>query len=80
MFTEVMAEAADPKEPLYITFLDASKAFDVVNHKGMLNALHQQGITNQLWKLYDSMYTNINSIVKWKNQKHTFSRGVRPTR
>ena len=68
VLTEVMAEAADSKEPLYITLLDTSKAFDVVNHKAMLNALHQQGVTGQLWRLYDSMYSGIKSVVKWENE------------
>ena len=34
----------------------------------MLNALHQQGITADMWKLYDSMYTNIQSSAKWMDE------------
>ena len=33
--TELMAEAADSKQELLVTFLDTSKAFDVVDHEGM---------------------------------------------
>ena len=71
VLTEVMAEAADSKKPLYITLLNTSKAFDMVSHKSMLNAVHQQGITGQLWKLYDNMCTSINSVVKCKRQLST---------
>ena len=61
--------------------LDTSKAFDVVSHKGMLNVLHQQGITGQLCKLQVCMYTNINSVVKWKEttvHPYPFQRSSEP--
>ena len=45
MITEIMAEAKDNIEILYLTFMDSSKAFDVVNHHAMLNALFEQGAT-----------------------------------
>ena len=51
--------------------MDTSKAFDVVDHKGMLNALFQQGITGNMWHLFDSMYTGITSTVKWKGETST---------
>ena len=63
-----MAEARDSKQQLLLTFMDTSKAFDVVDHRGMLNALHQQGVAGILWQLYDSMYTDMNSRVKWKGE------------
>ena len=45
-----------------------SKAFDVVNHQSMLNALHSQGIKGNLWRMYESMYTYIKCVVKWKGK------------
>lgn len=33
-----------------------------------MNALHQQGITGNLWQLYNSMYTDITSVVKWNGE------------
>ena len=66
--TEVMADATDNNDPLFITLMDTSKAFDVVRHTSMLNALYQQGITNNLWKLYENMYSGITSVVKWKGE------------
>ena len=48
VLTEIMANANDSKQELYVTYMDTSKAFNVVDHKGMLNALHQQGIHDSL--------------------------------
>ena len=44
IITEIMSEAKDTKQRISNskTFLDTSKAFDVVDHQGMLNALHSQ--------------------------------------
>ena len=47
-------------------FLDASKAFDVVWHQSMLSKLHDLGIHNDLWLIYNSMYQNMTSKVKWE--------------
>ena len=71
ILTEIMADAADSKQELLVTLMDTSKAFDVVSHNGMLNAIHQQGVQGTLWQLYDSMYTNIRSSVKWKGDLST---------
>jgi hypothetical protein len=46
--------------------MDASKAFDIVNHHSMLNALHEQGVRGDLWKLYNNLYDGIQSSVKWE--------------
>ena len=68
MVTEITAEAKDTKSQLNLTFMDTSKAFDVIDHKGMLNSLHQQGVSGTLWSLFHSMYDGIQSVVKWKGQ------------
>ena len=68
MLTEVIAESKDNKEPVFIQFLDARKAFDVVWHDGMLCSLHDQGITGPLWSLHSSLYDGIKSCVKWKGK------------
>ena len=65
VITEIMAEAKDSGKPLYLTFMDSSKAFDVVCHESMLNALHEQDVHGNLWSMYSSMYNGIKSRVKW---------------
>lgn len=37
ILSEVIADAKDENRPLHVTFLDASKAFDVVWHNSLLN-------------------------------------------
>ena len=64
IFTEFLTEPKDNKDLRYITFLDTSKTVDVVDHKGMLNTLHAQGVQDTLWSLFDVTYTDIMSVVK----------------
>ena len=68
LMTEIIAQAIDNNEQLLITFMDTSKAFDVVHHDCLLNAMQLQGVEGTLWKLYDSMYTGGRSVVKWKDE------------
>ena len=49
ILSECIAEGLDQRQTLYVTFLDASKAFDVVWHESMLNKLYDLGITGKLW-------------------------------
>ena len=44
LLTEVIAEARDKKKELIVMLMDTSKAFDVVSHTGMLNAMYTQGV------------------------------------
>ena len=80
VLTEIIADAKDSKQELLITFMDTSKAFDVVNHVAMLNSLNVQGIQGNLWKNYNNMYSDIKSIVKWEGEhSHPFNetQGIR---
>lgn len=52
IISEAIAEAKDLNRPLYITMMDAKKAFDVVWHESVLTSLHEQGIQGPLWKIY----------------------------
>ena len=68
--TEVMNQANSNKSPLYMyhALMDTSKAFDVVDHRGMLNSTYKQGIHGQLWRTLDSMYTNYHSMVNHEGE------------
>lgn len=68
LLTETIADAKDNNIILFTTFLDASKAFDVVWHNGMMRSLHELGISGNLWLLYKDMYHNMTSRVKWEGQ------------
>lgn len=71
LITEAIADARDKGTSLLVTTMDTSKAFDVVSHKAMLNSLYQHNITGTLWRVYDSMYTNIRSVVQWQGDLST---------
>ena len=80
IITEIMAEAKDSGQLLLITFMDSSKAFDVVNHQAMLKALFQQGVEGKLWELFNDMYSGIRSTVKWEgllSSSFTEKQGIR---
>ena len=65
LVSEAISEARDNKQILYTAMLDSSKAFDVVWHDGMLFNLYQLGIKGDLWLLYQDMYNNMTSQIKW---------------
>ena len=44
-------------KPLFLVTLDSHKAFDVVNHKIMLDKLYEAGIHPSLWTIVKDMYT-----------------------
>ena len=64
VISEAVAEAKTKNHPLYVTLLDAKKAFDVVWHPSLLVSLYHQGITGPTWDLYQEMYHGISSKVK----------------
>ena len=61
LITESIAEAKDTRKPLYITFLDASKVFDVVDHSIMMNELHPMEIEGDLSPDSDSTLVDSDS-------------------
>jgi retron-type reverse transcriptase len=67
LLTEAIAEGK-AHSTTYVTFMDASKCFDVVDHDAIMSHLYSDGIDGQLWSLYDSLYSNITSVVKWQGQ------------
>ena len=64
LLSEAISEAQDTNVPLFVAYLDATKAFDVVWHKSMLCTIHSLGITGDLWKVYNDMYKQLTSQVK----------------
>ena len=68
MLTEAIAEAKDHSHPLHITYMDASKAFDIVWHSTMLCKMHDRGIRDDLWLLLCNMYDGITTKIKWKGK------------
>ena len=80
VISEAIAEAKCHNQPLYLTLLDARKAFDTVWHPSMLVSLFDDGIDSPLWDLFKDMYTDIRSVVKINgslSQEFTEEQGIR---
>ena len=56
LLTEIIAEAIDLQISFQITVMDASKAFDLLYHKGLLNIIHDMGVGGALTVRSTYMY------------------------
>ena len=68
LLTEAIAESVDIGKPLYITFIDANKAFDVVWHDSMLVKLYDAGVQGYKWRFLNEWYKGLKSFVKWEGK------------
>ncbi len=78
--TEAFAQAKDTKTPLYMATLDARKAFDVVNHKLLLERLMLEGIEINFLALIESWYRGLTTTIRWRGicgEPLSVGRGVR---
>ena len=60
-----ISEAQANGTPLYVAYLDAKAAFDVVWIQSLLRRLHTAGVEGSLWKMFQSLHTHASSRVKW---------------
>ena len=67
LLTESVCHCIDTKVPIYITYRDASKVFDVMDRDSTLVHLFKQGIHGKLRSCYNNLYTSITSHMKWKS-------------
>ncbi|MES9972509.1 MAG: reverse transcriptase domain-containing protein [Candidatus Thiodiazotropha sp.] len=77
---EYIRESKDLKKDVYIAFLDAKSAFDVVDHASLMRRLFQIGIDGGLWNLIYSLHTNAQTVVRWVGQtteSFSIQQGVR---
>ena len=68
ILTEAIAESIDVRKPLYHTFIDANKAFDVVWHDSVLIKLYNAGIQGYKWNFLNEWYKGLESFVKWEGE------------
>ena len=62
---ETIREYKDLRKPVYIAFLDAKSAFDVVSHDSLLRKLFHAGVEGVSWSLIHSLHAEAESVVKW---------------
>ena len=80
LVTEAVNEAIDTKQPIYVTLLDVSKAFDVVDHTILLDELYDSGIQGKLWLVFKQLYAKPTTSVKWNgylSENFRVKQGVR---
>ena len=80
VITEVTAEARKQKLPMYVTSLDARKAFDVVHHFHLKHKLFTSTIKPSWWMVIDNLYTESTEYVRWEGVDSTpfqVSQGVK---
>ncbi|CAC5421652.1 unnamed protein product [Mytilus coruscus] len=53
-------------EPLFLITVDSQKAFDVVDHIILLDALYDHTQNHPLWSIVKNLYSGLVSRVKWK--------------
>ena len=51
-------------EELYITFIDASKAFDSVNHQHLFETMNKMGFPKHLTSLPSSLYQDQKGTIR----------------
>ena len=56
------------KQPVYVLYLDAQSAFDVVLPELLVRKLHQAGITGQSLLYINNRLCNRNTVVDWNGQ------------
>ena len=65
ILSECIYEAKNTKSTLFITILDAQKAFDAVDNKMLLRKLYLDGIRGNDWLLLQNLYHEMTSV-EWK--------------
>ena len=77
---ELISRYKSKNSCVYTCFLDASKAFDRVNHTKLFKKLSEKGVPNYLLRILIYWYANQTMCVKWGSQtsdKFHVSNGVR---
>jgi hypothetical protein len=77
---EVIDFYVSQSSPMYLCFMDASKAFDRVNHWILFDKLIKRGMPLFIVRLLSAWYTTQEFIVKWSDllsQSFTVTNGVR---
>jgi hypothetical protein len=72
MFVKLKVAHTIQKKPLYIAFLDLSKAFDRVWREGLLAKLWESGIQGKPWRLMKEIYRNVKNKVVFNDYESDY--------
>ena len=75
---QIIEKTEEINPPLYLAFVDYTKAFDTVEHTSVLQALERQGIEHKYIRILRNLYNEAHAKVTIKKECHTFKleRGV----
>ena len=76
LLKEVVRSYTTKNTPVYSVFVDASKAFDRVNHVMLFHKLKARSVRGCLLRLLHFWYTNQTMMIKWGNWNDRRSRRV----
>lgn len=65
ILSELVTEAKNSKSSLYIAFMDARKAFDVVWHDCLFRDMFKFGISGDNWLFFQKWYDGLTSKIRW---------------
>lgn len=76
---QVIEKFKEYNQPLYLGFIDYSKAFDSISHSSIWKALRSCNVEEKYITILRNIYTNSSSIIKLesKGDKISIERGVR---
>jgi hypothetical protein len=64
---EIIRDQKRKRHPLYLVFLDVTKAFDKAWLDGIMHAMHNNGLTGPLWNITRKMNLNLKATIKTKD-------------
>jgi endonuclease/exonuclease/phosphatase family metal-dependent hydrolase len=71
LVSEALNDCKDEKKTLFLTTLDATKAFDVVSHESLFRKLYLDGVEGDMLLMLQEIYRDPETKVKWKGQLST---------
>ena len=65
MVEEFYRESKDLEKPVYIAFLDAKSAFDVVVNEILMRKVYFSGVKPSTWRLMNEIDIDSHSAINW---------------